>query len=153
MREPTREDLGAHAEWELEEAEQILAVEGDLIGWASTQRPDHSHPDEEDPPPRVQCRACRWFEIRIVDIGGGSYVVHRIGKSIVEGESSLHTPTVIAKSAGEVLAALLQDGSLSGPAKGALTTAAGYDDAIFDVSQPLLHPEKQVRRLQRDGLS
>ena len=144
MREPTKDDLGEWGEWSLEEEDQILVVEGDLIGFASSQTAEHTHERGGRPQPGVKCRACRWFEVRIID-ADGKYVIHRTGKSIVPGESRLFTPTVIAETATDVVEALKDPsgGKMSGPAKEALTLAAEYDDDI----DALLNPHKALRRI------
>jgi hypothetical protein len=144
MREPTKDDLGVRAEWSLEEENQILVVEGDLIGFASSRTMDHTHESKGRPLPGVKCRGCRWFEVRIID-ADGKYVIHRTGKSAVPGESRLFTPTVIVATAIEVVEALKDPngGKMSGPAKEALKVAAEYDDDI----DALLNPHKALRRI------
>jgi len=108
MRIPSRGDIGFYDEWQLEEKDTVLVVEGDLIGFGSTQEGEHTHPDDEDPLPGVQCRACRWFEVRIVAVENpDGFVLHRVGKSVIAGESMLYTPTIETSSAEGVIAALM----------------------------------------------
>lgn len=78
--EPTRE-------WTLrsEDVDHPTVVRGELLGYVSSERDDHTH-SEEFTPPSWKCSACRWIELTLIRTDRGTYVVHQLGRTIVPGE-------------------------------------------------------------------
>lgn len=138
---PGEEDVGRVAEWLLPSGVETIRTHAQLLGVSTSYQPQHyDHPgqwatfDE-------RCRACRWFEPRIlreVD-GRRRYLVHRTGRSAVPGEVTLtghewvHTPHEVV----EVLTTRKRDQRtgdrtpyLTQPAARVLAQAAAYDDDL-----------------------
>jgi len=91
--------------WQLETRDGFIQITGILLGFATSQRTEHSHVISsvgfENAEPGVaaqgrntRCTACRWSEIYIfrVEAGdgpvGGNYLVYTLGPSIVRGEKT-----------------------------------------------------------------
>src|SRR5690242_4602090 len=64
---PGRETVGKPGTWTItNEYGESVTINGELLGFASTQRPRHmNHPGTPYAPPRTHCSTCRWTEIRI----------------------------------------------------------------------------------------
>lgn len=146
MLRPERDYVGEYDdEWELEDAGGIVAVDGTLLGFASSRGLEHTH-EGERPVPKRRCPACRWFEIAIVDTGE-KYVIGRANRSAVPGEDDWFVPVVSVADAQALISELTQQGDrgpyLSTTVKDALSLAAEIDEAIDDV----VNPPRPVRRL------
>lgn len=91
--------------WQLETRDGFTQITGRLLGFATSQRHDHSHSISsvgfEDAEPgaaargrNARCAACRWSEIYIFHVSGGDgpptgqYLVYSLGPSIVRGEKT-----------------------------------------------------------------
>jgi hypothetical protein len=65
-------------------------VVGQLLGFSSSQRPYHNHPDPRDMrqyPEEWKCSACRWFEVTIIYVPADeTYAVYTVGRSALNGE-------------------------------------------------------------------
>ena len=126
-------------------------VTGYLLGYASSQRIQHTHRGDyaavldDVTGRREHCGACRWFEVRIIrevtlpDVGRRgrfNYVVHTQGSSAIPGDKT-YCRLVRTKSALEVIELLTirrQGGtpSLPGHSARAITQAADRDDDLYD---------------------
>lgn len=147
MRKPTRPGVGDYAEWEIEDAEGLYCVEGELLGYATSQSVEHSHPEGSRPIPKVRCAACRWFEIAIVD-HDGLFVIGRANRSSVAGEDDWFTAVTEVGTAESLIEELTQTNErgvkyLSTTVKEALSLVAEFDDDV----DALVNPQKPVRRL------
>jgi hypothetical protein len=87
--------------WQLEDRNGFVQITGQLLGFASSKRDQHSHPvnsAQQELIDRIhqgaRCAACRWSEIYIFKIVAGdgpptaAYAVYTLGPSIVEGENT-----------------------------------------------------------------
>lgn len=140
--------LNEVSEFRLQIPAAIETVHGRMLGFSTSQREQHNHPDGEWAPaghdiPRPQrmasnrprCAACRWFEVRIIREADGTYVVHTMGASVVPGEIP-YCRLVRTASAFEIIELLTvrRDDrvTLTGPSARAISQAAKYDPAIAD---------------------
>lgn len=131
-----------------------LAFAGRLIGFASSQRDDHTHRAADHAEPGQRCSACRWFEVRIFSVESelapdpgdpeefenetearGRYLVLTYGRSEVPGETDKRR-AVWTDSPFEVLEVLTQRDRgapfLPTASARALAQAAAFDDALAD---------------------
>lgn len=131
-----------------------LAFEGALVGFASSQRDDHTHRDAGYAAPGQRCSACRWFEVRIFAVSAelvpdpgdpeefendaeprGRYLVLTYGRSEVPGETDKRR-AVWTDSPFEVVEALTQRDRgapfLPTASARALAQAAAYDADLQD---------------------
>lgn len=89
---PGPEDVNTEAVWLLPVAEGAdpVAVEGRFLGMSSSRRTEHNrrivHPGGFAEI-GGNCSTCRWSETRIFREAAGGYAVHRIGRSVVPGET------------------------------------------------------------------
>ena len=94
--------------WQLETRDGFVQITGRLLGSATSQRLEHSHPISTPERREVEvsgraigrtaavarCAACRWSEIYIFRVEGGDappnaqYAVYTLGPSIVRGEKT-----------------------------------------------------------------
>lgn len=72
-----------------------VTLRGRLLGYGSSRRDYHNH---EMPRPAAlltndgrpwKCSGCRWFEVRIYHLDDGSYALHTVGMSSLDGEKPL----------------------------------------------------------------
>lgn len=118
-----------------------VVYKGELLGGASSHRPEHNHPGDflspgqYDGKRKKRCQACRWevAEIYGVDDDDDSYVVYVVGHSIVPGEvpyvKNVHTSSIYTVL--ETLIVRNQNGTfLPEPARIALAEAAQHDDGM-----------------------
>lgn len=127
--------------------DEPLRVRGALIGFASSQRDEHTHRHSEHAEPGQRCSACRWFEVRILRAEAeltedgvseeprGRYLVLTYGRSEVPGETDKRR-AVWTDSPFEVLEVLTQRDRgapfLPSASARALAQAAAWDDDLTD---------------------
>lgn len=113
-----------------------ITVKGRLLGFASSQRDQHSH-DDEFVAKGGRCSACRWFEVRIIALtdDDDGWLVHTTGKTTLPDERE-YCRAIFTESAFEVIEALTvrKTGtpSLPGPSARAVSQAAQHDEDIRD---------------------
>lgn len=90
--------------FEFIDGHQALTLVGDLLGYATSERPTHTHDTDKfayvNTVPRIdgqrpwKCSACRWYEVRIVKLSeldakryGSEYAVYTIGQTRIPGET------------------------------------------------------------------
>ena len=99
LSQPALELLQKDQIWQLEDRDGFSSFTGQLLGFASSQREEHSHPtDSRDLTAQRlfagRCAACRWSEIYIFRVIAGDgpamgrYCVYTLGPSIVQGETT-----------------------------------------------------------------
>lgn len=148
--EPNFDRVGEKGVWTLDDADGIVEVEGDLIGFVSTREASHEH-HERWAPKGTRCRGCRWFEVSIIQTET-KYVMYRIGKSQVPRETPMYTPLTVTKAAGEMIDEAhhwnQKTGArfLSSPAEECLRMAAEYDDEMDAAWKEFQAAAKQVVR-------
>lgn len=111
-----------------------VTIHARLLGVASSERDDHTH-EGDRPEPGWKCSACRWLEVRILVTTDRPpvYVVHTVGRTIVDGETERVTisETTSPLEVVEILT-LRRRGQvfLPGPAARALSQAAYRDEEL-----------------------
>jgi hypothetical protein len=72
----------------LDFSNSVYALEGERIGWASSERQTHSPHAEEFAAKGEKCSACRWFEVAIyLPDKTEDYILHTIGRTRVPSEN------------------------------------------------------------------
>lgn len=87
---PQQNQVGNTRIWELPKCENTtMTLNLTLLGMGSSQTQTHDgHPASKYQKRGLRCSACRWFEARIFrDPETGRYMAHRVGMSIVPGET------------------------------------------------------------------
>jgi hypothetical protein len=139
---PVGSQVGQHAVWRLPSgpsAHQIVDIDADFIGWASSELPKHvGHTAGRFAGVHDHCRACRWFEPRIFRERPDPerYLIHYAGVSAVPGEIT-RCKIEWAYSGEEVVHALATPIPTGGfrftqPASRVLAQAASFDEEIHD---------------------
>lgn len=114
-------------------------VTGELLGFGSSQREYHNHPeprDRETHPSSWKCSACRWFEVSIIYVPAEhTYAVHTVGRSAIPSELP-RARTQFTESAYEIIE-MLTDRRHSQPrlpvaAARCVAQAASVDSKIAD---------------------
>jgi len=137
---PAEADVGRTTTWHLPSGDTTFRVTARFLGVSTSYVPQHNHPTNRAARQDERCRGCRWFEPRIfreVD-GQRRYLVHRTGRSLVEGEVS-YTSHEWVHGAHEVVEVLTtrRNGKhnlphLTHPAARVLAMAASYDVDLRD---------------------
>ena len=119
---------------------QHVQFKGQLLGAASSQRPEHNHDGERAPGGGPPCHACRWFEVRIIVTTEEEYVVSYEGFTTFDfnpntGKPETHRATVHrTRSPHTVIEVLTQvrnnEMFIPRTSRLALSEAAGRDDGI-----------------------
>lgn len=120
--------------------EELSFTNGTLLGFASSQRRNHNHPNQT---PRTAhpsgggpaCSACRWFEVHIVKHDAIGYVVSYVGRTTLPNETDRHSchVTLSPHTVIEVLTQHRGDTSfIPRTSRIALSEAAARDPAIED---------------------
>lgn len=134
--------------------DEIINIQGRLLGFASSKRETHNHAVTYDTEGHLldfavqheRCSACRWFEVRLFDVEyelsnddvidpRGNYLVVTFGCSIVPGEVTMRRASW-TDSPYEVIELLTQRRGarpfLPTPSARVLSQAAAWDDGIRD---------------------
>lgn len=135
---PDESQAGRVSTWTVESGDVVFDVHARLLGVSTSYVDRHNHPADRSALPNEGCRACRWFEPRIfreVD-GQKRYLIHRTGRSVVEGEVS-YTSHEWVYSAHEVIEVLTtrRNGRrnlpyLTHPAARVLAQASSHDEEL-----------------------
>lgn len=114
---------------------ELHEVEGELLGFASSQSKHHNVSGHYAPASSHRaCKACRWFEVRIIRVAPGDYIVSYDGCTVVPGETQRHT-VIRTSSPYTVIESLTQQRNgeapfIPKPSRMALSEAAARDAGI-----------------------
>lgn len=96
-----------HDNLDLPGGEHVYTFWGVLLSEASSHRPEHLAHRGQFAAPRETCSTCRWTEVAIFKqtmapsltpgnfVKSDDYVIHRVGRSIVPGESDRFTVDIV----------------------------------------------------------
>lgn len=122
---------------------ETLTFDGERVAHISSRRHEHGphYPATPYAAKRERCSACRWFEIYLYVVPGGTedgqpdYVAHTIGGSAVPGEYDLERVVRTSVAFDLVEQLTVRSGAtpyLPQPSARALAILADRDDAVFE---------------------